>query len=112
MTSSTTNKGKPSSLGATRRIGSREANCISSPGGQADSLPQKLLAELRADRAAWDRQHGNTPVYVLRGPAREEYYRLFHHRVQTWLDAGHGSCLLRRLEPRRIIINAFHCFNG
>jgi REP element-mobilizing transposase RayT len=79
---------------------------------QADSLPQKHLVQLRADRAAWDRQHGKRPVHALHGPAREEYYRLLHHRVQAWLDAGHGSCLLRRPEARRIMIDALHCFNG
>ena len=78
----------------------------------ANSLPQEALAQLEADRAAWVRLHGNVLVRHLSPALREEWYHLFHRRVQRWLDAGAGSCVLRRAEVRRIMIDALHFFEG
>ncbi|HEY0977194.1 MAG TPA: transposase [Flavobacteriales bacterium] len=79
---------------------------------QADSLPQEQLQELRMERAAWLNRHGKKTVQDLPAPFRNEYPRIFHHRVQTWLDAGYGSCVLLRAEAREIMISAFHHFKG
>ncbi|MFN8350724.1 MAG: transposase [Flavobacteriales bacterium] len=78
----------------------------------ADSLPQEQRAQLEADRAAWIRKHGHRPIKEMSPGTKEEWYRLFHRRVQQWLDAGHGSCLLRRSEARGILIEAFDHFEG
>lgn len=78
----------------------------------ADSLPQEALAQLDADRAAWVRRHGNTLVRHLSPALREEWYNLFHRRVQRWLDAGYGSCVLKRAEASRIMMDALHFFEG
>ena len=75
-----------------------------------DSLPQEHLAQLEVDRAAWVRKFGDRPVKEMSPGLKEEWYKLFHRRVQGWLDAGHGSCLLRRPEARRIMIDALHYF--
>ncbi|MGB3527341.1 MAG: transposase [Flavobacteriales bacterium] len=77
-----------------------------------DSLPQVVLAQLRADRAAWLRRYGNKPLSEMEYSIQREWYRLFDHRVQVWLDAGSGSCVLRRPEARKIMVDALHHFNG
>ena len=78
----------------------------------ADSLAQETLARIEADRRAWVREHGDKPIGALGPRLQREWYRLFHHRVQHWLDAGHGSCVLRKPDARRIMIDALHHFHG
>jgi REP element-mobilizing transposase RayT len=77
----------------------------------ADSLPQKVLKQLEADRKAWFQQYGGTALANLEPNVRQEWYRLFDHRVQLWLDAGHGSCILRKPEAKRIMADALHHFH-
>lgn len=78
----------------------------------ADSLPQEQLAQLDADRAAWVRRHGTALVRHLSPALREEWYNLFHRRVQRWLDAGYGSCVLKHPEAMRIMVDSLHFFEG
>ena len=78
----------------------------------ADSLPQEQLAQLETDRAAWVRKYGDKPIKDMSPGLKEEWYKLFHRRVQRWLDAGYGSCILRRPEAQRIMIAAFNHFDG
>ena len=78
----------------------------------ADSLPKEALARLESDRKAWLRRYGDIPLSAMEHLVKQEWYRLFHHRVQTWLDAGHGSCVLRRAEACRILCDALHHFHG
>ena len=78
----------------------------------ADSLPQEQLAQLETDRAAWMRKYGDKPIKDMSPGLKEEWYKLFHRRVQRWLDAGYGSCILRRPEAQRIMVAAFNHFDG
>lgn len=78
----------------------------------ADSLPQHVLKRIEADRRMWLREHGDTPLAEMTPLVKREWYRLFHHRVQKWLDAGHGACVLRNSAALRIAINALHHFHG
>ncbi|MBX2979769.1 MAG: transposase [Flavobacteriales bacterium] len=77
----------------------------------ADSLPQKALKQIEADRKAWYGQYGGTSIADLEPSVRKEWYRLFDQRVQLWLDAGHGSCILRKPEAKRIMADALHHFH-
>jgi hypothetical protein len=79
---------------------------------QADSLAQAKLKELAIERAQWLRIHGDKDVRALDPPVRREYYRLFHERVEHWLDAGAGSCVLRREDPRMEVVEALRFFDG
>ncbi|MDZ4344994.1 MAG: DEAD/DEAH box helicase family protein, partial [Candidatus Binatia bacterium] len=56
----------------------------------ADSLPQEKLAEWRKERDQWLGQHPEPHNEA----ARKEYYERFPQRLQQWLDAGTGSCVL------------------
>ena len=77
-----------------------------------DSLPRHALDQLEADRKAWHREHGNKPIKDMTPIQKRAWYDLFHQRVQKWLDAGSGSCVLRQDGPRRIMVDAFHHFHG
>ena len=77
----------------------------------ADSLPQVKLRELERDRMAWRLKHRDKPVRSLEPAERREYYRLFHERVERWLDAGVGSCVLGKPGPRKEVIDALRYFH-
>ena len=78
---------------------------------QADSLPREKREQLQRERDTWLARYGGTPLQELPVQLRVEYYRLFDARVQQWLDAGYGSCVLKRPGPKRIMIEALHHFN-
>jgi REP element-mobilizing transposase RayT len=63
----------------------------------ADSLPKKVLERLREE------------IRFLPEKTREVEWR---KRVEAWLDAGHGSCILREPEIARMVQNAFLFFDG
>jgi|GEM_PF-784898 len=79
---------------------------------QADSIPRKKRDQLKRERAAWFEYHGGIQLKDLPLGTRMEYYRLFDARVQQWLDAGYGSCVLKHPGPRQIMIDALHHFNN
>ncbi len=78
----------------------------------ADSLPREKREQLQQERDAWEQRHGARSPKELTAAERRSYYELFHERVQTWLDAGSGSCVLKEEAPQRIVVNALHHFNG
>lgn len=74
----------------------------------ADSLPQELLQSWLHERNVWLRKH--PPPWDA---AKKQYYRReFTERFDAWLDAGHGSCLLRQPALSKIVSNALHHFDG
>lgn len=77
-----------------------------------DSLAKVKLLELERDRLAWREKYGDLEVRDMDPIARKEYFRLFHERVQRWLDAGAGACVLRHPDPKQEMIAALHHFNG
>jgi len=75
----------------------------------ADALPQEVLDELEEKKAAWLAAHATQPgpgaptppkktLLKLTPEGRAEFHRLFSIREEAYVDAGHGSCLLR--DPR------------
>lgn len=78
---------------------------------QADSIPREKRDQLKRERDAWFKRHGGKQLKELSLGTRMEYYRLFDARVQQWLDAGYGSCVLKQPGPKRIMIDALHHFN-
>jgi REP element-mobilizing transposase RayT len=45
-------------------------------------------------------------------PTRKEYYERFPQRLQQWLDAGSGSCILALPEVRELVEKALRHFDG
>ncbi len=79
---------------------------------QKDGLPKERLEELVGDREAWQRTHGHSNPNDLTVHLRKEYTRLYRERVEQWLDAGHGSCVLKQEAARSIMVEALHHFDG
>ena len=74
----------------------------------ADSIPAEKQEELRMERKAW---LANC-CEPLSDNDRNEFRRLFSERVEQWLDAGAGSCLLARPEASSIVEGALKHFDG
>jgi putative transposase len=66
----------------------------------ADALPETLLRKWNDERAAWLLLHPQPWSPQI----ENEYHRRFSGAIEHWLDAGHGSCLLR-LEECAVIVN-------
>lgn len=79
---------------------------------QKDSLPQKRLEDLVREREAWQRTHGHCNPNDLTVQLRKHSMRLFGERIEQWLDAGHGSCVLKQEAARSIMVEALHHFDG
>lgn len=79
---------------------------------QADSIAQKKREELRREREAFIKAYGDPATINLTAVLLKRYNKLFHERVQRWLDAGNGSCVLRFPEARRIMCDALYHFDS
>ena len=79
----------------------------------ADSLPSGKLNDLRIEKETWLKQH---PEPSRDSPDhsgwQREYKTRFQDRIEKWLDAGHGRCILRPPEIRRVVEQALHHFDG
>jgi hypothetical protein len=73
----------------------------------SDSLPQEKLTDWASERDAWLATH----PFPHDEQTTRQYYDRFPKRMQVWLDAGYGSCLLRRLEARKIVEDAIRHFD-
>ena len=79
-----------------------------------DSLPVVTLDRWRAERTTWLRAHGlqdPAEVVQLPEPERREFHRHFNRRLQEYLDAGEGSCLLRDPRFSSIVASALLFFD-
>ncbi len=64
----------------------------------ADSLPSTILAQ-------WEKELAALSDETARDLERRR-------RIEDWLDAGHGSCLLRQPEMASLVQNALLYFDG
>ena len=74
----------------------------------ADSLPAEVLAKWSAEREEWLSAH---PEPWDAATARE-YSVEFPERLEHWLDAGHGSCVLAQEDCRSVVSDALLYYNG
>ncbi len=74
----------------------------------ADSLPKKKLQQWQEEREQWL----NTHEKPYSEKEQEEYSQLFSERINDWLDAGSGSCLLAEKGNADIIEAALQHFDG
>ena len=73
-----------------------------------DSLPKAVVEKWQRDRDAWMKEHPS-PWDDSR---KQEYQRRFVMKLEEVLDDCHGSCVLERLEVRKIVVDALHFFDG
>ncbi len=74
----------------------------------ADSLPQAKLDLWRTEREAWLVAHPEP----WDERTEDEYHVRFSDRLDEWLDAGEGSCVLREPVITRIVSEALQHFDG
>jgi REP element-mobilizing transposase RayT len=74
----------------------------------ADSLPQAKLKQWTEERDEWMEAHPDPHDEQTRA----EYYRMFPERLQNWLDAGHGSCVLALPTVKKLVADALRHFDG
>ncbi|MBI2214035.1 MAG: transposase [Acidobacteria bacterium] len=74
----------------------------------ADSIPQEKLRLWMAERKEWLVEH--------RSPLSEadalDFKKLFVDRLERWLDAGYGSCVLADPDARHEVESALRHFDG
>jgi REP element-mobilizing transposase RayT len=74
----------------------------------ADALPPEKLDQWNQELVAWLRSHPEPRDLNT----RREFCRRFPQRMQEWLDAGYGECLLRMPRNRQQVETALRHFAG
>ncbi|WP_325108935.1 class I tRNA ligase family protein [Luteolibacter pohnpeiensis] len=74
----------------------------------ADSLPMGKLNELQEQKATWIAAHPEPHSPEL----EEEFHSRFGGKIERWLDAGEGECILSEPSIRRIVDGALLHFDG
>ncbi len=85
----------------------------------ADSLPKEKLDQWKRERDEWLAENPKpvaenvdaTPSSRL-AEWQKEYRVLFTERIEQWLDAGSGSCLLKDAPTRKLVCDTFEKMNG
>lgn len=72
----------------------------------ADSLPHHIIEEYLADRAMMREESK-----VLGNKSRKFYEELMEHKMESWLNNGHGSCILGNKNVRQIVVEALRHYN-
>ncbi len=71
-------------------------------------MPSHLFARWERNRDAWLQYH--PPPWTPE--IEREYQERFSRAIEAWLDAGHGSCLLRRKDCAVVVAEALRYFDG
>lgn len=92
---------------------------------QADALPEDVIREFEYERNQWLLHRGIDPAQLADGnfiwedtigqlPAADQrqYERTMAAKLNTYLDAGHGSCVLRRPDIRDLVATSLEYFDG
>jgi len=74
----------------------------------ADSIPATKLSQLEDERRVW--LNANPEPWTAE--QRRSYYERFSAKIDEWLDAGSGSCVLRDERAAKVIADALIHFDG
>jgi putative transposase len=74
----------------------------------ADAIPTKLRNQWRDEREIWLQLHPQPWT----AEAEQEYHKRFSAAIERWLDAGYGSCILRRRDCANIVDETLRHFDG
>jgi putative transposase len=74
----------------------------------ADAVPRRLRTQWESERKAWLRVHPEPWT----AETECEYHVRFSGAMERWLDAGHGSCVLRRHDCAAFVAEALRHFDG
>jgi REP element-mobilizing transposase RayT len=77
----------------------------------AGTLPANVLQKFKQEREQILQQ-----ALVAKRPLtwheQEELFHWYSHRVDAWLDAGHGECFLRQPQIANLVADALKFFDG
>jgi len=68
----------------------------------------KSSTNWREAKEAWLRWHPEPRDAAV----EKEYHQLFSRRIDEWLDAGSGSCLLKEHRPAEVVASALRHFDA
>jgi REP element-mobilizing transposase RayT len=74
----------------------------------ADAIPHRLRTKWESEREAWLRVHPQP----WSAEVEREYHERFSGAMERWLDAGYGSCVLRRSDCAAVVAEALCHFEG
>jgi REP element-mobilizing transposase RayT len=74
----------------------------------ADAIPIKLRSQWQNERDQWLQLHPQPWTAAI----EQEYHKRFSGAIESWLDAGHGSCLLRRPNCAAAVGETLRYFDG
>lgn len=74
----------------------------------ADSMPQAILRQYKAEKAKWLDRHPQP----LSPEDENEYIKLFQTRLDKYCDAGYGECLLQRRGVADIVVEKLEAWNN
>ena len=74
----------------------------------ADSLPQEKLNRWKTEQGQWHKTHQEP----YSKEEKDEYAELFSERINEWLDAGSGSCILAENQNAKGVEQALTHFDG
>lgn len=74
----------------------------------ADAVPRQLREQWEEERATWLRFHPEPWTTET----EQEYHKRFSGALERWLDAGHGSCVLRRNDCSKLVAETLLHFDG
>jgi len=72
-----------------------------------DSVPEVLMDTWRTQRDQWCEEQ----TWPWSVNTEAEYHKRFSSTIDRYLDAGHGSCLLREPANAGIVAGAFHHYD-
>jgi type I restriction enzyme R subunit len=73
-----------------------------------DAMPHTLLKQWHADKTIWLDAHPQP----WDEKTEHDYHDRFSKQIEEWLDAGHGSCLLKNPPHAQIVNDALRHFDG
>jgi putative transposase len=74
----------------------------------ADAIPAGLRGEWESERKAWLHSHPEPWSVEI----ELEYHKRFSGAIEHWLDAGYGSCVLRRQDCAVLVAETLRHFDG
>ena len=74
----------------------------------ADSLPQTKLEEWKTLKKQWQQTHPKP----WDDKTKDEYNHFLGEKMERWLDAGHGSCMLQHKDVRKVVVDALLFFHS
>jgi putative transposase len=74
----------------------------------ADAIPKNLRVQWEEERKIWLRLHPEPWT----AETEYEYHKRFSGAIERWLDAGHGSCLLRQSACAQLVAETLRHFDG